>query len=386
MEKAHHGKNVILVFGSQFLFLLFALSFVFNGLQNIIFSDSEMISAKDSIESYYLNKSFEMGLQCLRESDSPYGYPYNTIFERDFKKREEHFKELINLTAPYRNYPNHCWAGYCGPWIEDVWIKTFMNQELPTFGPYIPVFVNWLNMWKVVGEYEYKKIVAEVFKLLKPNFLYITVVQSCFGIEGWNGLLPGVPNNMLIFTPASKGHIPIPHLKGIQSVVEMKPIKYETCFVGGNGYRTRRETIRYMRNEYKDKFFEGNNLGSSWKNIHAQTKVVLSPRGAARGCWRTYETLQQGFIPAVIFDDHVWMPYRNSSVPWEDMAMFGLLKDLPSIDQQIKSITPERREEMRKTILKYRDSHFTYEGVMNQIRLFMKGMGDLRCDKYYRTM
>ena len=326
----------------------------------------------------------KLGLQCLKNSNSPYGYkeiPYNS----NYTEREAHFNYIKKATEEYRRVKGHCYSNYCGPWIEEVWVDTFLDEPLSTFGPYIPLFVQWLDIFKKYNHdsYQYQDTVSGVFRLLRKDFIYITVIQSLYGIEGTIELWDKVPNNIIILAPASRGHVPIPHLKGIFKVYDMKPVKYVASFLGMVTYNIRPYVLSMMKNRYKDRFFS-DNLDEKWLDIHAESKVVLSPRGHARGCFRTFEILQQGFIPVVIFqNNHIWMPYWNSSLPWEDMAIVGTAENMYEIFDQIDRINEERRRIMRETIIHYINSHFTYDGVMEQIALFMKGGGDLRCDKYY---
>ena len=321
------------------------------------------------------------GIKCLIQSNSPHGEP-NVTFDFNYDLRYKHFLELKEMTAKYRKFPGHCYGSYCGEWIEDVWINTFLNESLSTFGPYIPLFIPWLNIFKKLN-YDsppYHIIVNEIFKLLKPNYLYITVVQGAYGIDGSFSIYNKIPNNIIVLSPAGRGHIPIPHLMRVLNVSEILPSQFMVSFIGNPGYITRTKAIEYFYKQYHDKFFFATRL-KKWTEISKKSKVNLSPRGFANGCFRTYEMLQQGFIPVIIYDDIPWIPYKNSKIPINQIMIYGHINELEKIDEQIKNIDENRKNLMRKTILKFR--HFyTYHGVMEQIALFMQGRGDLRCDKY----
>ena len=332
-----------------------------------------------------LKEIHNMGLKCLADSHSPYGTP--TIeFDEDYEKRKKHFEELKEKTEKYRKTPLHCYAKYCGEWIEDVWINTFINESIETFGPYIPIFVPWLNIFKYhqLRAYPYQKVLKEIFALIKPEYLYITVSMSSFGIEGSKPLMHGVPNNIIMLTPATRGHVPIPHLKSIQQVQDIEPEKYVASFIGNDMYLERKQAIKYFSSKYKSKFYSSGHI-KDWNEINRVSRVVLSPRGFAIGCWRTYELLQMGFIPVIIYRRAPWLPYKDSGIPWNNMIIIGSRNELNEIDKQIESIDEERRLFMRKTILEHRHL-FTYHGVMEQIALFMQGRGYLRCDTYHRHL
>ena len=299
--------------------------------------------------------------------------------------RQEHFEYIKNQTKKYLRYPTHCWAKYCGSWMEDAWIDNFYDLDLSYFGPYLPLLVPGLNIWKR-GPSRYVSIVNQIFELLDPNYLYITVSSFDFGIEGEKGVTRAkVPPNLLIIQSGGRGHVPIPLLKQVENVKELSPVKYETSFIGYFAYPNRREIRDKVKKLMKEGEYFFSNREPDWDIINRQTKVILSPRGFARGCVRTYEMLQQGYVVAPIFDDYIWMPYMNSGVPWDDMAIIGKNDDMENIVKKIKSIDEKKRQKMRETIIKYRHL-FTYEGVMEQIALFMHGQGYLRCDTYHHTV
>ena len=327
-----------------------------------------------------------MGLKCLKESDSPYGY-IDVPFEADYNKRIQEFERLKGATQKYRGMPTYCWEEYCGMHTEDMWIDQFLNENLSMFGPFIPVFVPWLNFWKNFGEKRYQNFIKDVFALLKPNFLYITVVDSDFGIEGTKDLLPPdkkLPPNLLIITPAGRGHVPIPLLKSIQPVMDLKPVKYETSFIGYQHYPNRVQARNFFKEKLGERYYDSNRE-KDWNIVNSQTKAVLSPRGNARGCFRTYELLQQGFVQILLFDDYMWLPYNTTDFPWEEMAIIGFNKDLEQIYQKLIAMNESDRERMRKKMLEYKH-YFTYEGTMEQIAWFMHGQGFMRCTKYYETI
>ena len=100
---------------------------------------------KNNESLYY--QLHDLGLSCLKQSNSTYGYhdiPYHTREERNIE-----YRRILNLTVESRKYPTHSWLGFDGPWIEDIWISTFCcTKDISEFGPYIPVFVPWLNIYK----------------------------------------------------------------------------------------------------------------------------------------------------------------------------------------------------------------------------------------------
>ena len=339
---------------------------------------------KESLET--LENLHKKALQCLKDSDSPYGYE-EIPFETDFKKREEHYEWLKKETEKYRNITMFCWEGYCGKWIENVWIDTFINEKLSTFGPYIPLFIPWNSQWSLLKEYKYKFLVKEILSLLKPNYLYITVSLNDFGVEGSRRVFSEedhFPKNLVVLAANGRGHVPLPELKQLEQPREMKPYKYEASFIGFMQYANRQKVVNFFKEKMHDKFFSSWRE-KDWNAINEVSKVILSPRGFGRNCFRTYEMLQQGYVPVVLYDDYYWLPYRNSSFPWDEVAIVSDNDHLEEVYEKIMSIDENERQRYRENMFKYR-KYFTYYGVMEQIAFFMHGQGFLRCDKYYKTI
>lgn len=327
-----------------------------------------------------------LGLKCLKQSNSTYGYHHIPYHTKDERNKEYH--RILNLTITAREYPMHSWLGYNGPWIEDVWISTFCcNKDISEFGPYVPLFVPWLNIYKK-SKYGYKKNASPYLQILKPDFLYITVVQSDYGIEGKYSIINSVPPNLLIISPSGKGHIPVLLFMKEQSLVDPLPRNNSVLFIGNIKRPARRKILRNFRKFLGTKIKVITEKVADWRTLYRSYDMILSPRGNARGCFRSSEILQMGFIPILAFDDHLWVPYMNSGLPWKDIGFYLLPGDVEGFADVVNKMTPERVRYMRSNVRKYRDSHFTMNGTINQIGLFMKygyRRSDLRCDYYYST-
>lgn len=373
------------------LYILLLQSFI------LIFVISAFKAAKFTIsikEDFYLTGKSEedyrelhkLGLSCLNQSNSPYGYhdiPFHTV-----KERNDEYKRLLKLTVEARKYPTHSWLGYNGPWIEDVWISTFCcDKSIEEFGPYIPVFVPWVNIYKK-DKHNYQKLVKPYLDMLKPDFLYITVAHSDYGIEGCVSTWDAVPPNLLIISPSGKGHVPIFLHTAEQKVVDPLPRNNTILFIGRFKRHKRIKIVRTFQKYFKNNISVFTQKVDDWMSLYRSFDLILSPRGNARGCFRSTEILQMGLIPILAFDDFLWVPYLNSSFPWKDIGFYLLSKNVKEFVHVVNKLTPERIKFMRETIKKYRNSHFTMNGTINQIRLFMKygfKKSDLRCDHYYPT-
>ena len=193
-----------ILFFHSIILIIFILLFFKEA--NFELMQQKIFNSTNEFEDKY-RELHNLGLTCLNQSNSPYGYhniPFHTI-----KERNDEYLRILKLTEDARKYPTHSWLGYNGPWIEDVWISTFCcNKDITEFGPYIPVFVPWVNIYKK-EKYQYQELVKPYLEMLKPDFLYITVAHSDYGIEGCVSTWDVVPPNLLIISPSGKGHIPI---------------------------------------------------------------------------------------------------------------------------------------------------------------------------------
>jgi hypothetical protein len=91
-------------------------------------------------------------------------------------------------------------------------------------------------------------------------------------------------------------------------------------------------------------------------------------------------------VPCLGFEQNKWVPYLNSTLPWDDIGFHAVKSEIPDLVPKILGLTEERLAFMRQTVRKYRDSHFTIEATIRQIGLFLKygyTRSDLRCGQFY---
>ena len=327
-----------------------------------------------------------VALKCLKESKSMYGFRHLPLLSRD--KRERHYREILEATQKYRIQGQYCWRNYCGPWLEDHWIATFCcNRSVDDFGPFIPLLIPWQYFfWRnnTFNQEEYSRFLREVLSLIRPEFLYITVEGNDWGVEGLinETYLPGFPDNILIIHPGGRGHVPCLWHKAAHNVTDVVEMRYKAVFMGTLHFQRELVLARFARH-FKDRYYQG--TAPNWTEYYRRSMVVLSPRGYARGCFRTAEVLEMGLIPVLIFSQKQWVPYWNSKVNWSNVGFIGTTSGAATLIKQIDALTEERAAEMRKYIRNRHDSHFSPQGTMHQIALFMKSgfrESDLRCSEY----
>jgi hypothetical protein len=330
-----------------------------------------------------------LALQCLAGSASPYGYA--DVRPRSAADRRAEKRRLLALTRPLAAYPPHVWLAYAGPWIEDVWISEFSEQPIENFGPWVPLFVPWVRMYRVhnisKSRVGYPEAIRPILKTLQSDFLYVTVNGNDYGLEGMRVPNPDIPPNLLIISASGRGHVPILLHFRQQQPVDALPRKGTLIFLGKlkRGGRTR------VIKQYQRYF--GNNITVAkkvpdWITAYREHALVMSVRGNARGCFRTAEILELGLVPVLAFENHKWVPYLNSTLPWNDIGFHTVVSEIPAFVETVNGLTEERLAFMRKTVRKYRDSHFTLNATVKQIALFLKygyERSDLRCGTFYPT-
>lgn len=195
---------------------------------------------------------------------------------------ENHYEELLDATQPFRIQPFHDYAGYNGPWIENHWIFTFMGKPLSDFGPYIPLFIQWTDilLW---GKPSYEEIENVLLKVLRPDVMYITVVQGAEGLKSVGELFP----NILVLSSGGHGHVPLPLLK-MEYRHEPTPSKKNAVvtFVG-KMLSNRRDVVNALKNKMGENEFR-KYRGNDWKNVLRESHFALTPRGFGRSSFNVY--------------------------------------------------------------------------------------------------
>ena len=119
-----------------------------------------------------------------------------------------------------------------------------------------------------------------------------------------------------------------------------------------------------------------------WQDHIARASVGMCPRGFGRTSYRLTETIQLGTVPWYVYDDVEWLPYRTL---WSSLGFSSNIKHLKQ-DLHSWNNNQSTLDVKRSNVLRYKDSHFTYAGVLEQIRRFMvaPATSDLECQPHPR--
>lgn len=345
-------------------------------------------------------------LTCLRLSTPSLGglsYPSDA---------EAHFDQVFQALSPWYDFaekqfmkdmknPYHCGEGYCGPWIENKWIahyyaKLWKGRQAGTrlsdiFGPYIPIFMTYVDLW-IANVFEYEKMIAAMKKVVRPKVAYITLLQHDTGLPSSRDKLVNIMKelpNVLVLSAGGYGNVPIPLFKQPEALLSkkfwkrMEDRKFLTSYMGSEGNAPkdmRKKMIKDVKkaaSALQVKVHTGFGSPDEWHAVAGNSKASLCPRGYGRTAFHLFEILQLGLVPIHVFLDVPWLPYRDM---FPSIGFSTDVKGLPALMEQIKGMETSQLESMEEKIKSLRESHFTDAGVLQQISLFMLGgRGDLRC-------
>lgn len=313
---------------------------------------------------------------------------------------KEHFLELRRLLRNFSQTKEHVaakYAGYAGPWIENVYIDTMerlLNEDdfclSDFFGPYIPILVPFVDVWvsKEGGRCQFPDELLQILHTaLRPDVPYVVVSQSDTGISGnRNEFKLRDHPNILVLSAGGYGHVPIPLLKQTEHPVDIPVASraHNLSYVGS----LKNFQMRYPMHETLSRphpFGYQYYYGNAWQTYVADSKFSLVPRGYGRTAYHLMEVLQSGRVPVYVHDAVPWIPYGDVI---RDIVVVTSFAQIETLQDELSVIRDEQIEVMEAKIREMRDSHFTYDAAMKQIQGFLQndGTSDLVCQKLPSTI
>jgi len=308
---------------------------------------------------------------------------------------EEHFDEIHRVMARWLQMQRFSTANYKGKRIEDAWVERMrqLHKNRPAgqklidiFGPWIPLVVPWFSQWQKNHRTYPEGLVNTLLSVLRPDVPYLTVSQNDDGLTGKCEFLNSWVPNLLVLSAGGNGHVAVPLFNQPEPVSNEKPMaarKYFMTFVGSltethPPYKLRERLAQMMKNEaLKLGFKTFCGKAENWRQIMADTRVSLCPRGNGRSSYHLVETLQSGLIPVHIYSDTPWVPYPDL---FEKLGYVVSLGQLPALVARLHGADSEELAARERAVLQHRDSHFSLAGALGHIEAFMlHGGGDLRC-------
>jgi hypothetical protein len=361
-------------------------------------------TAKNSCTRQNRSVDLTVALSCLNLTTSALylEYPLDA---------EQHFREIRLALAPWAQHNAHIVhtaAKYSGPWMENYWISHFeglFDEQAANgssfaclsdiFGPFIPLFVPWVDHW-VTNKHTYPSELVETLRsVLRPNVPYITVSQNDDGLPGRhpNLTMEELPN-ILVMSAGGYGHVPIPLLKQPEPINNHKPVQNRSLLVSYVGsLRNAPNGMRRKVHEKLEKLLTTNETaryqhyyGSDWQKVMADSRFSLAPRGFGRTSYHVMETLQSGLIPVQVYLDIPWVPYADL---FDTIGFTAKADEIDDLVDRLETISEDAIRRREQKIVSLRRSHFTAEGVLQQIgRFLLQGElgSDLRCQALPRSV
>jgi len=284
---------------------------------------------------------------------------------------------LIERTLPYRQLPVHTYAGYCGPWLENVYFSHFIEKRPQSKLLYLPVF--WTDLWCHLLQVQNRKDIPELLRQVEEFRVFITtlfnemkesgqnfytVIQHDHGRVMYEFKFMGVkmPDCLLVYAQSGIGEVTLPLLKDMYLL--KRPVnrnkKHLVSFCGNTstdmelGIRSKMDTV--CREKFGNRYV--NYCGDQWVSIMADSIFSLCPRGCANTSFRLYEALQIVSIPIYIYTETPTLPYQDM-VPWEKFSIMIKSDEVDHIPEIILSLSREQVDYMLVTIEVVRN-YFTY--------------------------
>jgi glycosyltransferase involved in cell wall biosynthesis len=243
--------------------------------------------------------------------------------------------------------------------FEHYFLERFMSESSEIEREYLPI--QWTCFY-ISRNYlqDSTEDLQNFLNSLPRDKKYFTVVQWDDGIKhNLDGL------DVMSFASGGIGNYPIP-LVNCPHTKEDKERDIFASFVGVIGGRHRvRERMRELLND-KDGYVIKERTGfDEFKDLMERSIFALCPRGYGRTSFRINEALNLGTIPVYIYDTP-WIPF-NDMVNFEDYGILIGEDNIENIDTILKSISPEKIQQLRENGKRIYEEFFKYESCYNKI-------------------
>ena len=262
---------------------------------------------------------------------------------------KRHTADVLEATRRFRGLRPYTYfnakfnaSRYDGPWVENLFISAFLGGgKLEQFYPLVPLFVQWQDTLQgdAALSTELRAMLAPgPASLLRPDVLYATVMQGDRLIAPQLALPCEALRNVLVFSGAGHGSVPIPLIKGFHLPhnhhywpPETDPVTYHArkkvlSFAGdekGKGGGMLRAALSHASLPADSLLIYP---AEKWQWLaHGSVFAVAQQRGQAdRATFRTAESLQYGRIVLSVYDDG-----DVPGTPYQHAADFLAPRDAP---------------------------------------------------------
>lgn len=270
-------------------------------------------------------------------------------------------EDLIRKTAPFRPGP-HTYAGYAGPWLENVFFTEWVRQPPVLHRIYLPVA--WTDC--LHNKSHLREAVQAFLDNLDPAFQYFSVAQLDMAFQH-PMLTLHIPENVdfwLFSAGGSSGSLrttPVPLLK--QELVPRGVAKsIDASFQGSMTHPLRQALHDKFHKVYH--FFSNND---NWKQIIESSNFSFCPRGYGTTSFRLFETLQLGTVPIYIWEDEAWLPY-NDIIDWNTFALIVESNELAGLPRRIEMANVTQMLDVLSHVKHMFTYNYTIQYIIKEVR------------------
>lgn len=271
----------------------------------------------------------------------------------------------MSETKDWQIFKTSCYAGYCGPYIEQEYMRFYNSSPAETDRIYLPI--SWTKCYKFCSaamKAKLQKFISE----LDPKYRYFTVIQLDNGLHH-PSLTIRVPDNVDIlffsaggFTTSEKSkNVVIPLLLGHQEKKDVPKTRLASFLGSLHTDPVRQE----LHDTHKD--FILFDKSSNWSSVMESSYFSLCPRGFGPTSFRLAEAIQLGSIPIYVWDKDLLLPF-DGLIDWDKFSIIINRKD-------VKSLVSRMLEVNTTNMLKELDnvSHmFTFDFTTQYINDFLR--------------
>jgi hypothetical protein len=262
----------------------------------------------------------------------------------------------------YPVYPPY----HTGEYLEDYFMKRFMEDPDGFERYFIPV--GWTTSYiedKTGG-------LQDLLNQLDPDKKYFTVAQHDDAIRE---KLP--PDTISFNAGGNGGGIPIPLIcSPIPSEIALEQkTSIFASFVGSITHSARANMMislqdktgyRLATRRWTDSVPQSDQ--DAFMDITSKSAFCLCPRGYGKSSFRLYEAMQLGAIPVYIYDTP-WLPFTDE-LKWNEFSVLVHIDHIFDLDNILKEYgsNPAHMLNMKNRMREVWESHFSMEGLFNQIK------------------
>lgn len=246
------------------------------------------------------------------ESSHYYGSHYSQM------SRANYSIMIHSQTKKWRNFSPVCYAGYCGPWMEEKFYLHYVSKDLDTERIYLPIF--WTSC-HIYCDARMKSSLQSFINSLDRRKKYFTVVQLAKGLHhpSLNIKIP-IWLDIVFFSAGglTKGNnaenVVIPLLKNPMKRKNLRK-KIVASFVGSL-------KTHPVRQEIAQKFGEIFQISKNknWATIMESSFFSFCPRGYGATSFRLGEAIQLLSIPIYVWEDELLLPYTDL-IEWSEISI-----------------------------------------------------------------